>query len=457
MVEKKRIFAHSCHPRLGLFDEFARSAVCDYMLLHPGKGVSKTIQYQWETASVWLISALYDAHLAGVRGVILPRGKATFQGQRYGYQITLKVVSILVALRWIRLDIAPSGRGLNRASELIASKRLLRVFNRVGRVWTERTYNDCAEVVILREKDSFLNEKFTLPTPETAEVRSMRSQIHEINRWTLRHAVFPFLPDSVLTGLMRGRDNMFVNFNNITYRRIFALGRLDKGGRFYGGWWQQIPTEFRSHIRIDDEPTVELDFGATIVTLLYGYRGLMVPDEPYDLGINPDRDSRKRSAIKTYIAALLNATGSYQLPKEERVFLGVTSAKLRQLVEQKHHQIADAFGSGIGLDLMYLDSQIALLVKKTLLNERVPVLGIHDGFITQLRHERLLHDTMMESFKQVSGIYPVIKPATKLNRFRSGSYCVYSSFISGWSLGRTPTVPSLALSHKQGVENACVD
>jgi len=95
VVEKKRVFAHSCHPRLGLFDEFARSAVCDYMVLHPGKGVSKTIQYQWETASAWLISALYDAHLAGVRGVILPRGKATFRGQRYGYQITLKVVSIL--------------------------------------------------------------------------------------------------------------------------------------------------------------------------------------------------------------------------------------------------------------------------------------------------------------------------------------------------------------------------
>lgn len=342
VVEKKRVFAHSCHPRLGLFDEFARSAVCDYMVLHPGKGVSKTIQYQWETASAWLISALYDAHLAGVRGVILPRGKATFRGQRYGYQITLKVVSILVALRWIRLDIAPSGRGLNRASELIASKRLLRVFNRVGRVWTDRTYNDCAEVVIVRDRDDFLDERFTLPTPETAAVKFMRAEVHDINRWTLRHAIFPFLPDPVVAGLMRGKDKIFVNFNNITYRRIFARGQLDKGGRFFGGWWQQTPSELRPYIRIDDEPTVELDFGTTFLTILYSQRGLTIPSEPYDLGINPDGDLRKRSVIKKYIAARLNARKLYSLSKEELALLGVTGEKLRQLVEQKHHQIADA-------------------------------------------------------------------------------------------------------------------
>jgi hypothetical protein len=173
----------------------------------------------------------------------------------------------------------------------------------------------------------------------------------------------------------------------------------------------------------------------------------MMPNEPYDLGINPEGDLRKRSVIKKYMAALLNVTGSYQLPKEEYALLGVTRAKLRGLVEQKHHLVADSFGSGIGLDLMYLDSQIALLVKKTLLSQGVPVLGIHDGFITQSRHERLLYDTMMESFKCVSGTFPVIKPSTKLKWFGAGSYQIYSRFVSGLSLGKAPTAPSLALSH----------
>jgi hypothetical protein len=446
-MEKKRIFARSCHPRLGLFEQFAKDVVRDYLVSHPGKGVSRQVIDQWEAALVWLLSALYDAHMVGVKGVILPRGKDTFRGQRYGYQITLKVVSILEELNWIRSNIAPAGMDSEKASELVASKRLVRMFNRIGMVWTERIYDHSPEVVIVRDRDDFLDERFTLPTPETAAVKLMRAEIHDINRWTLRHAIFPYLPDAVLTGLIRGKGKTIVNFNNITYRRIFARGQLDKGGRLFGGWWQQIPSELRPYIRIDDEPTVELDFGATIVTLLYGYRGLMVPNEPYDLGINPEGDLRKRSAIKKYIAALLNATGSYQLPKEEYALLGVTRAKLRKLVEQKHHQIVDAFGSGIGLDLMCLDSQIALLVKKTLFNQSVPVLGIHDGFITQSRHERLLYDTMMESFKHVSGTYPVIKPTTKLKHFRAGSYHAYSRFISGVSLGRASTVSSLALSH----------
>lgn len=447
MMEKKRIFARSCHPRLGLFEQFARDMVRDYVMWHSGKGVSRRVTDQWEAALVWLVSALYDAHMVGVRGIILPRGKATFRGQRFGYQVTLRVIRILEELNWIRSDITPAGTDSEKASELVASKRLVRLFNQIGLVWTDRIYDDSAEVVILRDRDDFLDERFTLPTPETAAVKFMRAEVHDINRWTLRHAIFPFLPDPVVTGLMRGKDKMFVNFNNITYRRIFARGQLDKGGRFFGGWWQQIPSELRPYIRIDDEPTVELDFGTTFLTILYAQRGLTIPNEPYDLGINPDGDLRKRSVIKKYIAARLNAKKLYKLSKEELALLGVTDEKLRQLVEQKHHQIVDAFESGIGLDLMYLESEIALLVMKTLLSKGVPVLCIHDGFITQSRHESLLYEVMMESFKHVSGTYPVIKPTTKLKRFREGSYSVYSRFIRGVSLGRASTVPSLALTH----------
>jgi hypothetical protein len=48
------------------------------------------------------------------------------------------------------------------------------------------------------------------------------------------------------------------------------------------------------------------------VTLLYGQRGLVVPNDPYDLRINPEGNMAKRSIIKKYVAALLNASGGYQ-------------------------------------------------------------------------------------------------------------------------------------------------
>lgn len=93
------------------------------------------------------MSDLFDVYVVGVRGVILPRGKGTFRGQRYGYQVTLKVTGMLEALRWIRSDIAPAGRDSEKASKLVDSKLLVRFFNRVGMVWTERVYDDRAEVV----------------------------------------------------------------------------------------------------------------------------------------------------------------------------------------------------------------------------------------------------------------------------------------------------------------------
>lgn len=430
--KKRKVFALGCHTHDPLFDDFCRQEIAAYEANHPGKGISSDVRKKWIDAAVWLISALHHAHHLGLQFVILPRGKGPFRRRRFGYQASMKAVEILSKRGWVSVRITPKGLDSGEASELIASDRLSRMFERTGMVWSRRRYDETKEVVILRERDDFLMEKFTLPTPETPEVSRMRAEVHEINSLSLEHAVFPFLPDSVLKGLMHGVGGKFCDFSSLTYRRIFALGRPDKGGRLYGGWWQQIPAGLRPHIRINDEPTVELDFGATIVTLLYGLRGLMAPNEPYDLGVNPELDPAKRSTIKKYIAALLNAKGSYQLPPGERELLGLTSRDLRALVEQKHTAISNAFGTGIGLDLMYLDSQISLLIQQYLLRQQIPVLNIHDGFIAPSRYERLLHDTMMDAFKQVSGIYPTIKRTTTVQSAANEMYTIYRRFLSGF-------------------------
>ena len=35
-------------------------------------------------------------------------------------------------------------------------------------------------------------------------------------------------------------------------RRIFNWGSFEKGGRFFGGWWQRCPKHWRGSIFIDD-------------------------------------------------------------------------------------------------------------------------------------------------------------------------------------------------------------
>ena len=74
-------------------------------------------------------------------------------------------------------------------------------------------------------------------------------------------------------GTRRRRTNRRV-FVNITHhdkfvRRIFNNKSFSDGGRFYGGWWQRIDSKFRKDIRLNNSPTVEIDYSALHVILAY--------------------------------------------------------------------------------------------------------------------------------------------------------------------------------------------
>ena len=49
--------------------------------------------------------------------------------------------------------------------------------------------------------------------------------------------------------------------------RIFHNGNFDSGGRWYGSW-TSLTRETRKHLTIDDEPVVEVDLNASLLTLL---------------------------------------------------------------------------------------------------------------------------------------------------------------------------------------------
>ena len=56
--------------------------------------------------------------------------------------------------------------------------------------------------------------------------------------------------------------------------RVFNQGSFSLGGRFYGGWWQNIPAECRAAITINGDPTIEMDYPRLHPTLLYDELGL---------------------------------------------------------------------------------------------------------------------------------------------------------------------------------------
>ncbi|MEQ3669615.1 MAG: hypothetical protein ABNH14_01035, partial [Pseudophaeobacter sp.] len=54
-------------------------------------------------------------------------------------------------------------------------------------------------------------------------------------------------------------------------------------GRFYGGWWQSLNSDWRSRIFINDTPVVEVDFRGLHVSLLSLEAGVELVGDPYDV------------------------------------------------------------------------------------------------------------------------------------------------------------------------------
>lgn len=72
-----------------------------------------------------------------------------------------------------------------------------------------------------------------------------------------------------------------VSLSKRTLYRVFNDEGLTSGGRFYGAWWQNIPSEYRPHITINGKPMVEYDYSGLHPAILYAERGLAVPEDPY--------------------------------------------------------------------------------------------------------------------------------------------------------------------------------
>ena len=92
-----------------------------------------------------------------------------------------------------------------------------------------------------------------------------------------RHAILLYVPDTELILIkrrMKKKDPKkgTVDFSKKYVRRIFNQGSFKKGGRFYGGFWQKIPREYRKFIRINYKEVVELDYSGLHINMLYAMK-----------------------------------------------------------------------------------------------------------------------------------------------------------------------------------------
>jgi hypothetical protein len=281
------------------------------------------------------------------------------------------------------------------------------------------------ETIILRDlkKKPVEYRDEELPAAEAAKVTSMRQQLEEYNEALFNTFIdIPTLEKGYIESLGSGRDDVrhSISHHHKRVYRVFNNSSFYQGGRFYGGWWQNIPKRYRKDIFIDDQSTVEVDYKSIHIMLLYAKLGLDMDEEikgedAYTINIpftNDEEEARRlgkqlllicvnakdeKAALKAFRSLLVDeGYGKQAVSLKDKDLL-----PLIQLLKDKHPKIQDSFCSGAGIYLMNLDAEIASLVLDECLYMNILPLIIHDSFIVKTFDEYVLRQLMTQAVKSV--------------------------------------------------------
>jgi hypothetical protein len=206
--------------------------------------------------------------------------------------------------------------------------------------------------------------------------------------------------------------------NHKELHRVFNRGSFQLGGRFYGCDLQNISKRLRSHILIDGEPTVEIDYSSMHLRMLYHLRGLGAPDgDLYGFGVSRELNkivaliSINCEPLKDRLKAISN---SFKNNKKLREEFGDDIMKhefIRKLIDDfraAHPKIRDDFFSGCGLNLQYRDSMIMEDLLKHFIRKDVPIIPVHDSLIVPVSHAHEATEVMTETYKNHMGFDPLV-------------------------------------------------
>ena len=197
--------------------------------------------------------------------------------------------------------------------------------------------------------------------------------------------------------------------------RVFT-GNWCRGGRLYGGWWQNTNKEHRPHIMIDGEATVELDYVQLHPTLL---RARVANCPKIDAYVIPGWSAETRELGKSTFNRLLNkpastrnASDSFVRAPSKQKDLLPTGVKFTDYVIAYRRHMANYrkwFDIDEGMRLQLEDSELALSVLNELADCGIIALPIHDSFIVQSQHELALRAAMEGQFHRRYAFIPDIR------------------------------------------------
>ena len=261
--------------------------------------------------------------------------------------------------------------------------------------------NRLADYIIMRKPvwrtRNEKREKYQVNIPITAEMRKENLELFERTE-----------------KLIKAHDKLMAS-TEVTYglkpiaaglsfmRRVFSHNSFTKGGRYYHPL-QNKKKDIRKYIRINNEPTLEIDYSGIHPSLVYAQLGKQVdPDVIYSVK-GCDRDQAKvafnillnrESSEKNRISGAFRAIA-------DNLVVDVDTAK--QIVEELYDanpEINHLFGTGYGLELQYMDSLIATQILEWFVENNRPIIPVHDSFIISVRDTEDLVLCMVDAYRML--------------------------------------------------------
>ena len=391
-------------------------------------------------------------------------GKVSFKGNSRYNETHIKPIIIDIAHKLVEVDLIEFKNGFGRPDQpsyttrIWASSKLIRLFEdaQFGIFHIHYFGKDKRrEYLILRDENNN-NIEYT----DKPSITKMRNVLIDYNallektfidiptlekpyislppakEWT-RTAVGEW-KENVPTKLSISYDGKFTSrvFNNISWK---------DGGRFYGGFWQQVGSKYQSQIFINNKGTVEVDYSTLRVIFAYSKKNIdywsKTDEDPYQIPIhgisNPE--------ICTSIAKLLLLT-AFNAPTEVKAFTAFrnewnynefrynfSDGKLSEIlktIRNRHPDISDLICTGTGVHLQYIDTQILEYAIKDFVATHTPILCVRDSLIVQLGQKDRLEKLLKQAFFKVTNFENIqikfnkklVEKAWKFSRYFDRGY-----------------------------------
>lgn len=347
--------------------------------------------------------------------IAVPMAASSYKaGSRYNTLHISKVMSDIVhrAHEVKLIDMKLGSEAAQKTTRIWPTELLLEEFRKAKFGLVDVGHCHEVELIVLRKDGKQVEYEDT----DNSLIPQMREDVRAYNDLLSRTFVdIPTLDNPVIerATIKKGKEQVRrvqIGQHNKLVRRVFYRGSWLLGGRFHGGWWQQIKSDWRKQIYINDEPTVEQDYSGLHVNLLYGLKEHNAVKDPYAISLELDMEPREqRKCVKGLVLMAINAKTeekAYQAFRSDQpkgaTAKTLTNKDLKQVLDgfrDRNPEIAEDLCKDKGVELMAIDGRITASVMNHFTKKHIPILSIHDSYITSYEHTGLLRTQMNEATK----------------------------------------------------------